>query len=350
MRTKNRLRFVRSKLFQQKSQMSLMEDKTELDSTPVTTTATQESAIPPHLQEDFKVFVLTVLVRGAKDLRANDVGGTSDPFCSITVGEQSKSSEILKKTLQPQWNQSFSFFLEKAQTIRFAVYDWSVLKNELLGEAEFETEELFDKLSSFEGWISLGKSRREPMSPSQLTKSPRASKKSRGEINIQVTCRKLAPSAILEAEVMKLTHRISQLETENMELEQKLQTATVIANSATSDAAAAMAARKQSMEAITNSSSEVVRWQEEAHRMLQEIEDLKDKRTKLKENEKKLMAKVEELTKQQEESKSQIEGLQLEISNLLGQSETTGTHLDGRPLISRQIPYCVFCGISCTIS
>jgi Ca2+-dependent lipid-binding protein len=37
-----------------------------------------------------------------------DLSGLSDPYCVFTLNEQVVKSKVLKKTLNPKWNEEFS--------------------------------------------------------------------------------------------------------------------------------------------------------------------------------------------------------------------------------------------------
>lgn len=59
-------------------------------------------------------FELFVILVDGKDLPAKDLfPRTSDPFVNFKVGSQVKTSSIKYKTLNPTWNEEFSFELEQ---------------------------------------------------------------------------------------------------------------------------------------------------------------------------------------------------------------------------------------------
>eukprot|EP00475_Leptophrys_vorax_P028235 TRINITY_DN4076_c0_g1_i1.p1 TRINITY_DN4076_c0_g1~~TRINITY_DN4076_c0_g1_i1.p1 ORF type:complete len:1349 (+),score=476.66 TRINITY_DN4076_c0_g1_i1:26-4072(+) len=127
---------------------------------------------------DHDVYVVTVDVRSARHLPAADVGGTSDPYVIVKASQQSKQTEIIKKTLTPEWNQTFTFLLEKPEVLKFDVYDWDRLSSdELLGDCELNTADLFANDTPFDGYIPL--------------KNVKLVKKSKAEINVRVVCRKV---------------------------------------------------------------------------------------------------------------------------------------------------------------
>jgi len=87
---------------------------------------------------------LTVVILEAKNLKKMDVGGLSDPYVKITLMQaggkrlKKKKTTIKKNTLNPYFNESFSFEVpfEQIQKVQVAVqvYDYDALgKNDLIG-------------------------------------------------------------------------------------------------------------------------------------------------------------------------------------------------------------------------
>ena len=52
---------------------------------------------------------LTVHVVEARDLRPMDMDGTSDPYVIVQIENQRSETTFKKSTLQPVWNESFTF-------------------------------------------------------------------------------------------------------------------------------------------------------------------------------------------------------------------------------------------------
>lgn len=50
---------------------------------------------------------LTTSVVGARNLAVADTNGLSDPYAVLQLGKSRKKTKIIKKTLNPSWNESF---------------------------------------------------------------------------------------------------------------------------------------------------------------------------------------------------------------------------------------------------
>lgn len=48
--------------------------------------------------------VLRVHVFEARNLEKKDVGGKSDPYVILNIGAQSYKTEVISRTLNPQWD------------------------------------------------------------------------------------------------------------------------------------------------------------------------------------------------------------------------------------------------------
>jgi len=71
---------------------------------------------------------LHVRVVGADDIMSADLGGFSDPYCTVMFKTQMQSTKVCLQTLHPKWDEEFVFSvasLDKAMT--FNLYDWDAL-------------------------------------------------------------------------------------------------------------------------------------------------------------------------------------------------------------------------------
>lgn len=107
---------------------------------------------PPFSDSGFGARLPQVRVRvvGAKNLIAADRGGTSDPYCKVYVGGGvgvMKKTKVIKKNLNPVWNEEFNFTVQKGPpfNLRVVVYDYdSTGKDDPIGTA---TVNLVDSLN-----------------------------------------------------------------------------------------------------------------------------------------------------------------------------------------------------------
>ena len=68
---------------------------------------------------------LYVKIREGRNLASADPNGKSDPYVKLEVGTQKKKSKTVKKTLNPAFNEEFTFSLSKGESIlNVQVYDW----------------------------------------------------------------------------------------------------------------------------------------------------------------------------------------------------------------------------------
>ena len=106
---------------------------------------------------------VTIGIRKARNLEAKDVRpgheGVSDPFCKVTIGgdvrisgrvysvqKVTRSTRVVKETLNPRWNETFTFIVPelldykvpagssiRAVPIQFDVWDWNTTESEFMG-------------------------------------------------------------------------------------------------------------------------------------------------------------------------------------------------------------------------
>ncbi|KAI9008912.1 C2 domain-containing protein [Phycomyces nitens] len=100
---------------------------------------------------------ITISLLGARNLKAMDRGGTSDPYARVRIGNKvvGKTRHI-KKTLTPEWNETFTARVSNGKTILdFKVKDHNTINDVDIGDIAID---LWDNLrpgQAFDGWLTL---------------------------------------------------------------------------------------------------------------------------------------------------------------------------------------------------
>ncbi|CAE8682991.1 unnamed protein product, partial [Polarella glacialis] len=103
---------------------------------------------------------LSILIRSSEGLPPADANGKSDPFCTVMIigKPYSKSqTKIKNKTLEPNWNESFTdkYRYEDGDQIIFRVFDFDKGQDhDLLGEAVLDNSR-FNVVGGFDGNLPL---------------------------------------------------------------------------------------------------------------------------------------------------------------------------------------------------
>ncbi|KAI7867816.1 C2 domain-containing protein [Spinellus fusiger] len=100
---------------------------------------------------------ITISVVGARNLKAMDRGGTSDPYARVRIGTKviGKTKHI-KKTLVPEWNETFSTKVGSAKTVLdFKVKDHNTINDVDIGEVAFDLWDNVRPGQPFDGWLTL---------------------------------------------------------------------------------------------------------------------------------------------------------------------------------------------------
>jgi len=104
--------------------------------------------------------ILQVRIISGRDLVAADSNGLSDPYVVIKYNEKKckTKTRVIKKTLNPDWNQIFSFQVQNPSTdvIKFIVYDKDKIGSDFIGEAEVQINDLIEKVEK-SMWLKLQK-------------------------------------------------------------------------------------------------------------------------------------------------------------------------------------------------
>ncbi|CAO3622085.1 unnamed protein product [Mucor fragilis] len=92
----------------------------------------------------------------ARNLKAMDRGGTSDPYCRVRVGGKVVyKTRHFKKTLTPDWNESFTTKVDSNGVLDFKVKDHNTLTDVDIGENQFNVANYVKPGQPFDGWLSL---------------------------------------------------------------------------------------------------------------------------------------------------------------------------------------------------
>ena len=83
--------------------------------------------------------ILTVHVVEARDLKPMDMDGTSDPYVILQIEDQRIETNFKKSTLQPVWNESFTFeIVHGREPLQIVVMDKDTFgKDDLEGMCEW---------------------------------------------------------------------------------------------------------------------------------------------------------------------------------------------------------------------
>jgi len=96
-----------------------------------------------------------VRVISGKDLAASDVGGTSDPYVGVEINGHKEKTKVVKKCLNPHWNETFRFNVSPSDYATFTLYDWDRFgKDDALGKVTATFEDLIQGQESVK-WLTL---------------------------------------------------------------------------------------------------------------------------------------------------------------------------------------------------
>jgi len=118
--------------------------------------------IPPGvLEAEGDPNELHVLVLQAKGLKIMDTsmfskGGSSDPLCTVSVGTSAKSTKVIKKTLDPEWNEGFVLqHSNPGSLLKIQIDDYDMASgNDFIGQVTLPMSSLSDKQENRE-WRTL---------------------------------------------------------------------------------------------------------------------------------------------------------------------------------------------------
>ncbi|GJN15872.1 hypothetical protein PR202_gb02817 [Eleusine coracana subsp. coracana] len=102
---------------------------------------------------------LIVRVIGARNLRAMDSNGFSDPYVKLQLGKQRFKTKVIKTSLNPTWDQEFSFLVgDGKDVLKLDVYDEDILSmDDFLGQVKVPLGDVLaaENLSLDTRWYQL---------------------------------------------------------------------------------------------------------------------------------------------------------------------------------------------------
>lgn len=100
--------------------------------------------------------IVNVLLIEGKDMIIKDII-SSDPYCILSLGLQTRKSSVKKKTLNPQYNETFSFSWDGKDNLKIEIFDRDDLsKDDHMGVAEVDLEFLRkNDEKPFKFWVPI---------------------------------------------------------------------------------------------------------------------------------------------------------------------------------------------------
>eukprot|EP01080_Neovahlkampfia_damariscottae_P001743 gene1743-512_t len=101
------------------------------------------------------MYKLNIRIIEAKDLPKMDFFGKSDPYVNVKVAGQMKKTKIIKRTLNPHWDESFDFeFNNLHEDIILYIKDWDKLSSDdLIGKISIPILDLKNGVNKY--WFNI---------------------------------------------------------------------------------------------------------------------------------------------------------------------------------------------------
>eukprot|EP00339_Tiarina_fusa_P004927 CAMPEP_0117026930 /NCGR_PEP_ID=MMETSP0472-20121206/19743_1 /TAXON_ID=693140 ORGANISM="Tiarina fusus, Strain LIS" /NCGR_SAMPLE_ID=MMETSP0472 /ASSEMBLY_ACC=CAM_ASM_000603 /LENGTH=482 /DNA_ID=CAMNT_0004734057 /DNA_START=39 /DNA_END=1487 /DNA_ORIENTATION=+ len=100
---------------------------------------------------------IAVRAIAGRNLVAADSNGFSDPYLIITAGKEKRKTQFIKKTLNPEWNESFNIPVNLSDTLKLRCMDKDRYStDDFIGEAELAFDGLVKDQETVQ-WVKLMK-------------------------------------------------------------------------------------------------------------------------------------------------------------------------------------------------
>eukprot|EP01084_Bolivina_argentea_P231641 390580_1 len=158
--------------------------------------------------EESTLYRVELEVISGHGLASKDIGGKSDPYVKIKIGNREEKTKIIQNSLNPVFNAKYSFeFLTNPKTIEFEVLDKDLTSDDHLGNATYNLNEQFnakDSSKSFTGHLKLNNKK----------------KKAQGTIKVRIRGTRLLPVTLAKiAEQQKETIYKQNQQIDNLSIE-----------------------------------------------------------------------------------------------------------------------------------
>eukprot|EP00475_Leptophrys_vorax_P016894 TRINITY_DN233_c0_g1_i1.p1 TRINITY_DN233_c0_g1~~TRINITY_DN233_c0_g1_i1.p1 ORF type:complete len:316 (-),score=114.50 TRINITY_DN233_c0_g1_i1:31-978(-) len=288
------------------------------------------------------LYQCTVNIKNGIDLIVADLL-TSDPYCEVIVAGMTRTTKIIDKTLNPVWNETFTFYTEGPEVIWFKVYDHDdVGKNDFMGECSFDTKVLFNKPGA--------------ASPNgeKISQVSKLLKVKKGSIGYDITCRTMTP--------VKTERLLAICEQQLAEAKTELDKQVALAESLKNEIEIARRELAESKQAYAAAAAEAESVKRELAHSRIETAHLQDELTQSQKAHQAATIESESARKELAERESKLQFLESkmkELQSTIGartkeveelQRKLSEKEAEGPPIVvTADKPFCVCCGANCSI-